>query len=82
MHHFPEVDSYRPLLFILQWLSAVVKEIASVAIMTMSISKEHYALFGLIETVLLIILPELVRAVCEFAPSFIGTMPKLFELFA
>lgn len=82
MHHFSEVDSYRPLLFILQCLSAVVQEIAPVAIVAMPISEKHHAFLGLIETVLLIVLPELVRAVCKFAPSLIGAMPKLYELFA
>lgn len=34
-----------------------MQEIASVSIVTMAISKEDYAFFGLVQTILLIVLP-------------------------
>ena len=60
----------------------LMKKIASIAIMAISISEEDYTLFGLIKAILLIILAQLMGSMCKFAFIFIRAISIFNKLFA
>jgi hypothetical protein len=59
-----------------------MEEIAAVAVVAVPLAEEADALFGLVETVLLIVLAQLVAAVGEAAAVAVGAVAELDVLFA
>ena len=48
----------------------------------MPISEENYALFGLVETIFLVVLPKFMGAMSKLTFVFVGTITMFDELFA
>jgi hypothetical protein len=59
-----------------------VQEVAAVAVVAVALGEEAHALLGLVEAVLLVVLPQLVAAVGEAAAVAVGAVAELDELFA
>ena len=57
-----------------------VQKVASISIWTMTIPEETNALFGLIQTILLVVLSQLMRPMCKFTLVSVGTISKFNEL--
>ena len=59
-----------------------VQEIAAIPVRTAAFFEKHHAFLGLVQTILLVVLPEFVGTVRELALIAVGTIPELDVLFA
>ena len=62
------------------WLG--VYEVASLSVHAEAFSEKHSAFFGFIFGVKLLVFPEFVRAMCEFALLLVRTEAKFYKFFA
>lgn len=64
------------------WRGRRMDEVAAVSVWTKSLLNETSTNLGLVLTVSLVVLFELLQAVCELAAFLIGTIALLYEFFA
>lgn len=59
-----------------------MQKVAAISVGAMAFPEEDCAIFGLVQTVLIVIFPQLVDTMGKLAPIFVGTTSKFDEFFA